>query len=74
MQSIETKNLKMDCGECSKQEDAGDSLSSNSDLPKPFWVRYFGFQTDSINKRLLEHNVRFVWICGSILWVIFSIF
>lgn len=64
----------MDCGECNKQEDTGDSLSSDIEFPKPFWVRYFGLQTESFNKRLLEYNVRFVWLCGTIIWVILSIF
>jgi hypothetical protein len=71
--SIETKTLKMDSGECIKQEDAGDSLPSDRDFPKPFWVRHFGLQTDSINQRLLEHNVRFVWICGLAFWLVFSV-
>ena len=74
MQLIETKKIKMDCGECIKQEDAGDSLPSDSDLPKPFWVRHIGLQTESINKRLLEYNVRFIWLCGAIIWVVLSIF
>jgi hypothetical protein len=64
----------MNSGDCSKQEDGGDSLPSYSDLPKPIWVRYFGVQTDTINERLLEHNVFVVCFCGPIIWAILSIF
>lgn len=60
----------MDGGECIKQEDSGDSLPSDRDLPKPLGVRYFGVQIDTINKRLLEYNVRTVCICGPILWFV----
>ena len=74
IESIVTKIKQMDGGECIKQEDAGDSLPSDRNVPKPFWVRHFGLQTDSINQRLLEYNVRFVWICGLIFWVVFSVF
>lgn len=60
----------MDGGESIKQEDSGDSLPSDRDLPKPFWVRYFGVQTNTINQRLLEYNVRALCICGPILWFV----
>jgi hypothetical protein len=60
--SIVTKIKQMDGGECTKQEDAGDSLPSDRNVPKPFWVRHFGLQTDSINQRLLEYNVRAIFI------------
>ena len=60
----------MDGGECIKQEDSGDSLPSDRDLPKPFWVRYFGVQIDTINQRLLEYNVRALCICGPVLWFV----
>jgi len=72
--SIVTKIKQMDGGECTKQEDAGDSLFGFGHLSKPFWVRHFGLQTDSINQRLLEHNVRFVWICGLVFWLVISVF
>lgn len=61
----------MDSGECSKQEDAGDSLFGTGLLPKPFWVRYFGLQTNVVNKRLLEHNAYIICIFGPVLWSIF---
>jgi hypothetical protein len=44
------------------EKENGDSQLDDSDLSKPFWVRYFGIQTDSINQRLLEHNVRSIWV------------
>jgi hypothetical protein len=62
------KSTQMDSGECDKQEDAGDSLPSDSNIPKPFWVRHIGLQTDTINQRLLAYNVRVVCFCGPILW------
>ena len=72
-QPIELKLKLMDSGECIKQEDSGDSMPSDRNLPKPFWVRYFGVQTDAVNKRLLDYNVRIVFVCGSLLWAILSL-
>lgn len=46
----------------SNEKSDGDSLPNDSDFSKPFWVRYFGLQTDTINQRLLEHNVRAIFI------------
>jgi hypothetical protein len=60
----------MDSGECIKQEDAGDSMPSDRNLPKPFWVRHLGLQTDAINQRLLDYNVRIVFVGGSFLWLV----
>ena len=65
---VESKTTKMDGGECIKQEDSGDSLPSDRDLPKPFWVRHIGLQTDTINQRLLAYNVHAICFCGPILW------
>jgi len=62
----------MDSDICDKQEDAGDSLPSNSNLSQSFWVRHFGLQTDTINQRLLEYNVRVICFCGPILWLLLS--
>ena len=56
------KNTNMGNDDGGKQESTGDSLSSTSDIPKPIWVRYFSLQTDTINQRLLEHNVRAIFI------------
>ena len=44
------------------KESDGDSLPNDSDFPKPVWVRHFGLQTDSVNQRLLEYNVRAIFI------------
>ena len=60
----------MDSGECNKQEDAGDSMSGDSDLPKPSGVRYPCVQVDTITTRLLAYNVRVIWFCCPILWLI----
>ena len=56
-----------------KQKDDGDSLLNNSNVSQPIWVRYFGVQTDTINQRLLAHNVRVICVCGPILWAVLSI-
>lgn len=58
----------MDSGESIKQEDDGDHMFSSKQLPKPFWVRHFGLQTDTINERLLAYNVRLVCFGGPIFW------
>lgn len=67
------KKTNMDCGESSRQESTGDSLPSNSDIPKPSWVRHIGLQTDNINQRLLDYNAYIICVCSPILWFIFSI-
>jgi hypothetical protein len=64
----------MEGGESIKQKDAGDILFGFGHLSKPFWVRHFGLQTKSTNQRLLEYNVRFVWIFGIVIWTVLSIF
>lgn len=41
---------------------------------KPFWVRYFGVQTNTINERLLAYNVRSIFVSiPIILFVLFFI-
>jgi hypothetical protein len=45
-----------------KKKENGDSQLDDSDLSKPFWVRHFGVQNDSIDKRLLEYNVHSIWV------------
>ena len=52
----------MDSERNSNEESDGDSLPNDSDFPKPVWVRHFGLQTDSVNQRLLEYNVRAIFI------------
>jgi hypothetical protein len=64
----------MDSGECIKQEDIGDNLSGVKFIPKPFWFRHFGLQTDTINERLLAYNVRVICFGGPIIWFILSFF
>jgi hypothetical protein len=59
---IVTKKNNMESDEGSKQKSIGNSLSGDSDFSKPIWVRHFGVQTDTINKRLLDYNVRSLWI------------
>ena len=67
---VVTKKNHMDSDEGSKQKSSGDCLLSDSDFPKPIWVRYIGIQTNAINERLLEYNVRSVWI-GICLFFVF---
>ena len=56
------KYNKMDSESDSKQKSGGDSLPHDSDFSEPFRVRHIGFQTDTINQRLLEYNVRSIWL------------
>lgn len=60
--------------DCDKQKDDWDRLSNDGYFPKPIWVRYFGVQTNEVNKRLLEHNVRSLFVCGPIIWFIIYFF
>ena len=52
----------MDSDSHRNEKENGNSQLDDSDLSKPIWVRHFGLQNDSINKRLLEYNVRSLWI------------
>lgn len=53
-----------------KQESLRDSLPNDSDIPEPPRFRYTGLQTDRINERLLAYNVRTLWVCIPIVYVI----
>ena len=55
-----------------KQESLGNSLPNDSDIPEPFGFRHIGLQTDRINERLLAYNVRTLWICIPIVYIIVS--
>jgi hypothetical protein len=52
----------MDCDSCRNEKENGDNQLDDCDLPKPFWVRYFGLQDNSIDERLLAYNVRSIWV------------
>jgi hypothetical protein len=52
----------MDSERNSNEKSDGDSLPNDSDFSKPLWVRYFGLQTESVNQRLLEYNVRSIFV------------
>jgi hypothetical protein len=52
----------MDGDSYRNEKENGNSQSDDGDLSKPFWVRRFGLQNDSINQRLLEYNVRSLWV------------
>ena len=52
----------MDSEGDSKQKSGGDGLPNDSDFSEPFRVRHIGLQTDTINQRLLEYNVRSIWL------------
>ena len=52
----------MDSERNGDKKSTGDNQSNDSDFSKPVWVRYFGVQADTINQRLLEYNVRSVWV------------
>ena len=59
---IVIKKTSMDSDEVDRQKSTRDSLSSDCNFSKPIWVRHFGVQTDTINKRLLDYNVHSIWI------------
>lgn len=63
----------MDSERNSNEESDGDSLPNDSDFSKPIWVRYFGLQTNTINQRLLEYNVRSIFIGIPIILIILSV-
>lgn len=56
-----------------KQESLRDSLPNDSDIPEPHGFRHIGLQTDRINQRLLAYNVRTLWICIPIVYIIVSL-
>ena len=53
---------KEDYDSTNKEKSNGYYFSSNRYFSKPVWVRYFGLQTDSVNERLLEYNVRAILV------------
>ncbi len=59
---VDTKYSKMDSESDSDKKSSGDGLPNGSDFSEPFRVRHIGLQTDAINQRLLEYNVRSIWI------------
>lgn len=62
----------MDGEEQRNEKGDSDSLSNDSDFSKPIWVRYFGLQTNTINQRLLEYNVRSIYIGIPIILIVLS--
>lgn len=70
---MRTKQLNMDSDSKSdKQESLRDSLPNDSDIPEPLGFRHIGLQTDRINKKLLAYNVRTLWLCIPIVYIIVS--
>jgi hypothetical protein len=59
---VEIKNKTMDSEGDSDKKSSGDSLPNGSDFSEPPRVRHIGLQTDTINQRLLEYNVRSIWL------------
>lgn len=69
---MKAKYLNMDSDSKSdKQESFRDGLPNDIDIPEPYGFRYTGLQTDRINQKLLEYNVRTLWICVPIIYIIF---
>jgi hypothetical protein len=54
-----------------KQESLRDSLPNDSDISEPPRFRYTSLQTDRINEKLLAYNVRSLWMCVPIVYIIF---
>lgn len=44
------------------EKSTGDKQPDDSDFSKPVWVRYFSVQADSVDQRLLDYNVRSLWL------------
>ena len=54
----------------SKQKSIGHDMSDDCDFSKPIGVRHIGLQVDAINQRLLEYNVRSLWISIPIIIIV----
>ena len=61
--------MDSDCDK-NKQENIGDNLPNDSDIPEPFGLRHVSLQTNAINERLLDYNVRALYLCVPILYFI----
>lgn len=60
----------MDSHERRNKKKTWDDLSNHSKLPKPIWLRPFGLQIDTVNRRLLDYNAYIICIGGPILYLI----
>jgi hypothetical protein len=69
--SFYDKKNNMDSDDKSEQEKTWYDELSDSEFSEPIWVRYFGLQTNTINKGLLDYNVYTICICCPILYFIF---
>ena len=63
------KHMEVD-SKSDKQESLRDSLPNDSDIPEPLGFRHIGLQTDRINEKLLAYNVRALWVCVPIVYII----
>jgi hypothetical protein len=70
---ITHKRLNMESDERNNKKKIGDTESCYRKLSKPIRVRPTGFQIDTINEGLLDYNVYIVFLCGPILYLLFSI-
>ena len=55
---------------CDNKKNDRNTLSSNRDIPEPTRFRHTGLQTDRINEKLLAYNVRALWVCVPIVYII----
>jgi hypothetical protein len=53
-----------------KQESIGDKFFNDSDISESFRLRYISLQINAINKRLLDYNVRSLYLCVPIIYII----
>lgn len=60
----------MEGDERNNKKKTRNSVSSNSKLPEPIWVRPFSLQIDTVNKKLLDYNAYIICICAPILYII----
>jgi hypothetical protein len=55
--------------EQNKQESIGDKFFNDSDISNPLEF-YISLQINAINKRLLDYNVRSLYLCVPIIYII----
>lgn len=60
----------MDSESNSDKKSDSNSVSDDRDVPEPLWFRYTGVQVNSMDKRLLEYNVRSLWIGIGIIFIV----
>ena len=61
----------MDSESDSDKKNDSDTMSGDRDVPEPLWIRHTSIQANSIDKRLLEYNVRSLWVGLGVILIVF---